>query len=321
MKFFEEDRALEFCRSPHRPELPPSARFDVRRYVDASRFERERRRVFAHHPVMALHASELPVDGVVETAVSGQDVRLRRVAESPGVEARNADGQRIAALIRYGFVWLYAGELDDATIDAHLGELLTTDLRAAGTETLRVFAVTSTDWNFNWKLAVEAALESYHFRIAHAKTIGGAFDDQSACLSQSRLHHRAVIPRNGVSAKNKRLRDRAFVTYNVFPNSLFFVNRRHCDWLRVIPLSVNRSRLSIATLVPASVPDTPRAREYFRSNHEFTCEIVREDSAINLSQQKNFAANPEIPVYFGGLEGGLTTFNRCIDAMLELRTP
>lgn len=318
---FEEELALAACRSRAAVVYPSPAQFDVQRYVDAPRFDRERSTVLATHPVMALHASELDGDAV-DTGITGQPVRLQRTAGNPGVDARDRHGRPVGACIHHGFVWLQhsAGALDAATVDGYLGEVLTTDLRSVRSDALRVNALTSIDWNFNWKLAVEAALESYHFRITHAKTLGGAFDDRSSLLNVCGPHHRAVVPRNGVKTNRNTLRDLAFLTYHVFPNSLFFVNRRHCDWLRITPMAVNRSRLTIATLVPAGVSETSRSRRYIRTNHEFTCEIVHEDSEINLSQQRNFEANPDVPIIFGGLEGALTNFNRRIDDVLAATT-
>ncbi|MCR9143133.1 MAG: hypothetical protein NXI24_12840 [bacterium] len=305
MSFFQEEAAIAECLVPVGGDERKIAcdRFDTARYRDPNRFELEQSRIFAGLPLPLRHCSEITRHGAAGEVSFGGFVwssgsEPAKLEEKPNVS--------IEAKMK-------------AKIAAFLGGALLQDLQAIDLSGHRVVATSTRDWRMNWKLAIEAALESYHFRVAHAKTIGGRFADRAGSFLRMQRHNRFIVPRREAPAaiRCRSLRDIAFVTYSIFPNSLLFVNRRHCDWMRVVPLAPGRSRLVIQTLMPRSrAADSRRAREYARVNHEFTRAIVAEDSEINESQQANFEANPGVPVFFGGMEGALTEFNRQIDAML-----
>lgn len=305
--------------------------WDVRRYVDARRYAAELRRVFLRCPGLVLHASQ-PGSTPLEICGSPEASELHGggfpsppdlAVDSGWVWARSfsAGPRRLPQTARSG-----AGDW----CRAWLGPALREDFLALNFAEHAVVATQERQWDFNWKLGVEAALESYHFRFAHARTIGGSFDEAAGHTLACGPHFRFAVPRrnrvrgtrNSTGVRRESgLRDLAFIIYFIFPNSFIFVNRRHCDWLRVIPVAVNRSRLVQTTLMPARALHSERGRKYGYENHAFTARILAEDSVINESQQANFNADPGGTVLFGGLEGALTAFHRRLDELLDQDDP
>ena len=91
--------------------------------------------------------------------------------------------KKISCVEKHGWIW---STIDpEQSIDAHI-EPLIEDLEWLGFEDFEIHAESEKVWDCNWKILVEGGLEAYHFRVAHAKTIGTLFSRQSFDLPRFR---------------------------------------------------------------------------------------------------------------------------------------
>lgn len=85
----------------------------------------------------------------------------------------------------------------------------------------------------NWKILVEGGLESYHFKVAHRKTISPYFEDNLSSYQMLGDHTRSVLMRSSMHTLKDlrtsqwRLRDHANIIYTFFPTTQLLVQQDH----------------------------------------------------------------------------------------------
>lgn len=223
---------------------------------------------------------------------------------------------------QWGFIWVgpatSGGDVGTAPPDA-----LADHLAWLGLEELEVFAQDSRTWQANWKLIAEGGLETYHFRFAHRDTIAPFFLDNCAVSDNFGDHTRTILPfANVVELADKdpsqwSIRDHSHILYSVFPMSSFLVERDHVVWIHARPLAVDRTAITLSTLVPrASTPRSEKNRRYWEKNHAITVQTLNEDFTIGASIQRGIAAGSLESFRYGTTESPLYRLNEVIDAYL-----
>lgn len=215
---------------------------------------------------------------------------------------------------RFGFVWVIATagvgfDFDDyyAPIAAEAESLDLANMAIVHQET-KIH-------NSNWKILVEGGLESYHFKVAHRKTIGPYFEDNLSSYQMLGDHIRSVLMRSsmhvlrGQSTDQWRLRDHANIIYTFFPTTQLLVQKDHVVWINSRPVSAGQTELRLATLAPKS---RLAEADYWRKNHQITSTTLNEDFVIGESIQSGFASGANDVITFGRFEGALPEFNRVI---------
>ena len=209
-----------------------------------------------------------------------------------------------------------AGPMD---IDAHVAPLAQ-DFRWIGMDGLVVHKVSDRDWAANWKITVEGGLEAYHFRVAHAKTIAGLFHDNLSTYELLGPHIRSVLARQSVDTLVERpreawsIREHTNLLYTLMAGTVFLVQSDHVVWLQILPQSVDRSRIRMATLRPADGGGKPDS--YWDKNHGLTEETLNEDFLIAERIQAGLGSGANERLTFGRYEGALDAFNRCVETCL-----
>ena len=120
---------------------------------------------------------------------------------------------------------------------------------------------------------------------------------------------------------NRSLRRAANLVYSVFPSAQLLVQEDHIVWIQALPLAPDRTRVRLATLVPAEVdPNDPgadaEAARHWRKNHEITARTLAEDFAIGESIQRGLSSGANDALRFGRFEGALDRFNRVVEEEL-----
>ena len=215
---------------------------------------------------------------------------------------------------RFGFIWVIATPGVSFDFDAYYAPIAA---EAEGLD-LANMAITHEEkkvHNSNWKILVEGGIESYHFKVAHRKTIGPYFEDNLSSYQMLGDHMRSVLMRSSMHVLKDqptdqwRLRDHANIIYTFFPTTQLLVQKDHVVWINSRPVSAGQTELRLATLAPKS-----RLAEeaYWEKNHQITSTTLNEDFVIGESIQNGFASGANDVITFGRFEGALPEFNRTI---------
>jgi len=226
--------------------------------------------------------------------------------------------KRVQVAVRFGWIWVQLdGEMD---IDAFLAPVAD-DLEWLGMEDHVIHASDAQDWKANWKIIAEGGLESYHFRVAHAKTVGGLFHDNLSSYQMKGPHIRSILARNTIDALVEmprdqwRIRQHTNILYTLFPNVSFLVQSDHIAVILSSALAPDLTRMRIVTLVPKEDATEDRA-EWWARNHGFTLKTLKEDFLIGEAIQSGLAHGVNDALTFGRFEGALHAFNQIVDARL-----
>ena len=215
---------------------------------------------------------------------------------------------------RFGFIWVIATPDVSFDFDAYYAPIAA---EAEGLD-LASMAIAHEEkkiHNSNWKILVEGGIESYHFKVAHRKTIGPYFEDNLSSYQMLGDHMRSVLMRSSMHVLRDqptdqwRLRDHANIIYTFFPTTQLLVQKDHVVWINSRPVSAGQTELRLATLAPKS-----RLAEeaYWEKNHQITSTTLNEDFVIGESIQNGFASGANDVITFGRFEGALPEFNRTI---------
>jgi phenylpropionate dioxygenase-like ring-hydroxylating dioxygenase large terminal subunit len=215
---------------------------------------------------------------------------------------------------RFGFIWVVVNS--EVTVDyeqyfapiADEAEALKLADMAIAREEKKIH-------KSNWKILVEGGLESYHFKVAHRKTIGPYFEDNLSSYQMLGDHMRSVLMRSSMHTlkdlppSHWRLRDHANIIYTFFPTTQLLVQQDHIVWINSRPVSATATELRLVTLAPISRLEE---HEYWEKNHRITLNTLNEDFVIGESIQAGLATGANEHMTFGRFEGALPEFNRVV---------
>ena len=231
--------------------------------------------------------------------------------------------RRLPCTEAHGFVWIIASpegpEMPE--IDPWLAGMAP-DFRWLSLDDHRIAVIETLDVAANWKVLFEGGMEAYHFRVAHKKTIAPYFPDNLLTYRQFGPHQRAVLPRNAmpdlrdVPEDQWHLRQDANLVYTVLPNTQMLVQQDHFMWFHFEPLAVNQTRFRMATVVPASAPQTEEMEAHWRKNHAISVTALKEDFELAEEIQAGFASRGNPSHLFGRFEGALNRFNIAVEEMI-----
>ncbi len=236
----------------------------------------------------------------------------------PGLDRAQHGLKEIACEEYAGWVWISLAP--DAPIDvaAHLGDMAA-DILAMEAGEHRLFASTELDIAANWKILVEGGIESYHFRVEHEKTIAPLFLDNMSSYQAFGAHLRSVLPRSTLPGLREAPRDswslleHANVLYSLFPGSQFLVQEDHFVWIQGNPISADRTRLRLVTMIPA---DADTNTDYWERHHALTITTLKEDFDLAEGIQRGLASGANAHLNFGRFEGALAHFNASVDVAI-----
>ena len=226
--------------------------------------------------------------------------------------------KEIRSVERFGFIWMVLSDDADVDIDTYF-EPIAQDASALGLDDLAIAADQSSVHQCNWKILVEGGIESYHFKVAHRKTIGPYFEDNLSTYQMLGSHMRSVLMRSSMHTLNSsdrstwRLRDHANIIYTFFPLTQLLVQQDHVVWINSNPIGPDQTELRLVTLAPKSKLNE---EAYWAKNHAITTTTLAEDFAIGESIQSGLSSGANQVLTFGRFEGALKTFNDLVDSYL-----
>jgi phenylpropionate dioxygenase-like ring-hydroxylating dioxygenase large terminal subunit len=240
----------------------------------------------------------------------------------PGVEPGAAAGLvPLPTACAAGFVWI---SLDRAAASfdpsAWLGPIAA-ELESLALGAQHVHDPRRIDLAQNWKLAADGALETYHLRATHRKTIFPLFHDNLGLVDLVGPHIRTVFPKRSIGDLAARpeadwhLRPHANILYFLFPNTIILVEPDHSMVLHTYPVGTDRCRFDAYALIPEP-PQTDKARAYWAANLAVFYGAVAEDFARGDSIQAALRSGANRDLLFGRFEHALAAFHRTVDRAL-----
>ncbi len=225
-----------------------------------------------------------------------------------------------------GFRSLEAGGLiwwaRDEKADFSDIEALAPDLDAFGLGDLYLYNRRTHDVPANWKLIIDAFLESYHVQRLHATTIASFFADGITVADTIGIHQRAAVGREAYLAEIDRddwsqLRKAVTYTYQLFPSSVIIVSPDYINLLVCMPQSVGRTLVEDFMLIPEK-PATNEAEAHWQRSWDLLDggTFGAEDFHAAALCHKGLASGQIEEVVLGTLEQGLADFHRKIEAAL-----
>lgn len=236
----------------------------------------------------------------------------------PDLDKADYGLKRVNVAVRFGWIWAQLdGEMD---IDAFLAPVAD-DLAWLGMEDHVIHASDTQEWRANWKIIAEGGLESYHFRVAHAKTVGGLFHDNLSTYQMKGPHIRSILARNTIDELVEIPRDQwtirahTNVLYTLFPNLSLLAQADHVAAILSSPQAADRTTMRVITLVPNAQASEDRA-DWWGRNHGFTLKTLKEDFEIGEAIQSGLAHGVNEALTFGRFEGALHAFNEVVERRL-----
>jgi len=174
----------------------------------------------------------------------------------------------------------------------------------------------------NWKLLVDGALEGYHFKVAHANTIGAYFLDNMSVNMENELHSSIVFPKRTMQQMQElpssewELRKGANILIHLFPNTVILVEPDHLMVVSFVPVDAKTTEISSFMLIP-SEPTTEKEKEYWDLNANIFWNAINEDNEMSILQQKSFNGFSDTTMTVGSYEKLLVQFENLVDSILE----
>ena len=174
----------------------------------------------------------------------------------------------------------------------------------------------------NWKLVIDAFLESYHVQRLHSSTIANFFADgitAADCIGQ---HQRAAVGRADYLADVDRsdwaaLRRVVTYTYQIFPNSVVIVSPDYINIMTVMPQSVGTCLVEDFMLIPEA-PQTNEAEAHWKRSWDLLDGVTFAGEDFHAAElcQRGLDSGLLKDVQLGTLENGISNFHAKVDALL-----
>lgn len=217
-----------------------------------------------------------------------------------------------------GLIWW----AKDDNADFSDAEALGPDLDAFGLGELHLYKRRTHDVPANWKLFVDAFLESYHVQRLHAATIAPFFADGITAADYIGVHQRAAVGREAYLAEIDRgdwgqLRKAVTYSYQLFPASVIIVSPDYINLLVGMPQNVGRTLIEDFMLIPEK-PTTNEAEAHWQRSWDLLDggTFGAEDFGAAALCHRGLASGQIEEVILGKLEHGIADFHRKVEAAL-----
>ena len=244
----------------------------------------------------------------------GADGALLAVPRSdcfPGLGKGERQLKRFPAVESGGLIWFSRDEdAEFATSTA-----IAPDMEAFGMSGLHLYRRKTHAVACNWKLIVDAFLESYHVQRLHAATIANFFADGITAADFIGPHQRAVVGRADYLSEIDRddwaaLRKAVTYTYFLFPSAVLVVSPDYVNLLVVMPQSARTCQVEDFMLIPEP-PTSPEAEAHWQKSWDLLDggTFAAEDFRAAELCQRGLDSGLVEQVTLGTLEEGIAAFH------------
>ena len=250
--------------------------------------------------------------------LDGQLAGLPRPDAFPGLDKSDFGLKRLPTREIGGLIWF---AFDEAA-DFGQAEALRADFDAFDLPGQYLFRRRTHDVAANWKLIMDAFLESYHVQRLHSATIGPFFKDGISVADRIGPHQRSAVGRESALAACAAddwptLRSAITYTYQMFPGTVLIVSPDYMNLMVMMPQSEGRVLVEDFMLIPHA-PATEKALAHWEKSWNLLDGGVfaGEDFRAAALGQQGLASGAVARVTLGTLETGIRHFHDAVEAML-----
>lgn len=244
-------------------------------------------------------------------------------ADFPHAPRDTASLVPLPVALRCGLAWVVPESSDGFDWDTWFGPL-GRELEALGYDDL---AASPHERRFvqpsNWKLVLDANLESYHFQYAHRATIAPLFFDNVVQQESFGRHQRIVLPKRtlaeagGDVASWDQLGRHSNIIYFFFPATFLLWEGDHANVFNVAPTAPGSCVTTSWMVVPAS-PFVRRPASHWARNWKIFWDAIDEDFALAASMQQGMSSGANACLTFGANEFACDIFERAVDDLVGI---
>ena len=249
----------------------------------------------------------------------GRLAAVPRVDCFPALDKANYSLREFPCVESGGLIWFGKSEGTDFQSVGMLAD----DMDAFGLSGLHLYRRRTHEVAANWKLIIDAFLESYHVQRLHAATIAPFFADGITTADRIGPHQRAVVGRADYLASIDRtewaaLRRAVTYTYHFFPNSVIVVSPDYINLLICLPQSVGRTLVEDVMLIPEA-PATAEAEAHWQKSWDLLDggTFGAEDFRAAALCQQGLESGLIDEMTLGTLETGIAEFHRLLEEALS----
>jgi phenylpropionate dioxygenase-like ring-hydroxylating dioxygenase large terminal subunit len=266
--------------------------------------------VSAPRLICPYHAWSYKLDG----ALAG----MPRPDTFPGLDKADHHLKELPSLEAGGLIWF----AQDESADFSAASALAPEFDAFGLGGHHLYRSRVHDVPANWKLIMDAFLESYHVQRLHSGTIARFFADGITAADALGPHQRSLVGRSGylegVDAQDwAAVRAVMTYTYQLFPATIMIMSPDYLNLMVLMPQAAGRTLVEDFMLIPHA-PRTPEEEAHWAKSWALLDEGVfaAEDFRAAALGQQGLATGTLDELTLGTLETGIRHFHDQVEAAL-----